>query len=419
MKLANKWTSELLGKDRKKYDTAAIHIANTPDIEAWNCLIENSEYIFAFIKEKAIKSITRQFNQNNFQNIFSFFHNYSTEYDDCLVEKLSTYADKDLNIKMLKLLKSASDDEKAYAAKYFSYINFEPASEDLINNLQNDNEYIKVNSAQALGFMKNQAAYEYLLEKIKDADDWIKVDSAQLLAAYNNKNALLSMLEAMNLCAMPEHIAGEIASLITLPELLESEDPTISIFAPDVIKNIIDSIPEVWPIESIVDFKFYEICEKLLHLIYENSDEKLAIKYALLILQIKAKIALFATDSQYTFDQDKYVVNELEEINQFLLSISVDFWNDQLNILYKQLYCNDEKLILSIFNIIKDLKPDNILPHILEIIYENDQNDVLLCEAILVMKELDLIGYIDDKQALLSTIKDKNMLAVVENALNI
>ena len=42
MNLPNKWASDLLGKDRQKAQIAAEHIINTPDIEAWQCLIDNS-----------------------------------------------------------------------------------------------------------------------------------------------------------------------------------------------------------------------------------------------------------------------------------------------------------------------------------------------------------------------------------------
>ena len=65
MKLNNKNASDLLQKDKTKSNNAAKNIINNKDIDAWKCLIDNSEYIFDFIKDAACEKLLNACTKDN------------------------------------------------------------------------------------------------------------------------------------------------------------------------------------------------------------------------------------------------------------------------------------------------------------------------------------------------------------------
>ena len=73
MNLSNAVTSELLGKNKEKARAAAENIINNADIEAWQCLMENTDVLFSYIKEKAGERLIKAINKDNAENVFNLF----------------------------------------------------------------------------------------------------------------------------------------------------------------------------------------------------------------------------------------------------------------------------------------------------------------------------------------------------------
>ena len=147
MNLPNKWSSDLIGKDKGKAKAAADHIINTPDLEAWQCLIDYSECIFSYIKEKAGNNLVKVINQNNSSNVFMLFKYYAEEWDEYLAIGLAKINSNQITNKVLNLLKNGTQEEKAYAAKYFSKLENRESQEYLFEASKQNFEPLRYNAA--------------------------------------------------------------------------------------------------------------------------------------------------------------------------------------------------------------------------------------------------------------------------------
>ncbi|OGH97561.1 MAG: hypothetical protein A2104_02995 [Candidatus Melainabacteria bacterium GWF2_32_7] len=416
MNLPNKWASDLLGKDRQKAQIAAEHIINTPDIEAWQCLIDNSDYLFSYIKERAGQNLVKATNNDNIENIFDLLKYHSPDWDNCIAECLKNYSNDTINKKILDLLISGTIEEKSYTAKFFYYINNNDASKALFEATKEEYQPLKNNAAQALGKINDQDSYNYFIDKLTSNDDWEKTEAAEFLSNYGNKDAIILILKAMTNSGMAEYLAGEAASLVNIYELFEQEED-IQILAFEAFDNILSGLAEVWDLNAILDFNIYECIEKLIKLAKEHPDGNLSGKYAQLLLKAKSKISLFSSNSQYTFDEEKTVLKELEEIYHLLICESEDFWNKQIENINKELKVDNIKRKLSAIAIINELELKNCASYLKNLILNSNEPEIVVYEAILTLIKLGFTSQIDNLNDLLASIKDENLLAVIRNSL--
>jgi len=417
MNLPNKWTSELLNKDKSKAEKAAQHIINTPDIEAWRCLIDNSDYLFSYVKDKAGKHLVKAINKENLEKVFSLLNYHSPDWDGFIAQAFSQYSDENLNNRFLELLKTGTQQEKAYAAKYFCFIDYENTANSLFEVAKSDYQPLKINAAEALGKLKDQFSYSYFIDNLKSIDDWEKIESAQFLANYGNKDAVIPMLKAMSESGMGEHIAGEIAGFINILEYFENVDYEIQLLALEAFDNILSGIAEVWTLGVLLDFNIFECIEKLIELANKNPDSSLSGKYAQLLLKSKTKIILFMENSQYTFDEEKSVLGELEEIFHLLLSEGNDFWDQQTKNINKELVVVDPKRKISAISVISEMELESSLPYILGILSNRIESEIVICEAVIALSKMNYLENIEDVNKLVSSIKDPNICAIIQNTL--
>jgi len=417
MNLPNKWTSELLGKDKLKAELAAQHIINTSDIDAWRCLIDNSDYLFSYIKEKAGKLLEKVINKDNMEKIFPLLNYHSPDWDEYIAQAFSKYSDTSLDLRFLELLKTGSLQEKAYAAKYFCLVNNQDAASSLFETAKLDYQPLKINSAEALGKLKDLFSYNYFIDNLKSLDDWEKIESAQFLANYGNKDAVIPMLRAMSESGMGEHIAGEIAGFVNILDYFENTDYEIQLLSLEAFDNILSGIAEVWTLGVLLDFKIYDCIEKLIELANKNPDSSLSGKYAQLLLKSKTKVILFMENSQYTFDEEKTVLNELEEIFHLLLSEGNEFWDQQAKHINKELVVVDSKRKIAAINVISEMELEDSLPYILGILSNNIESEVVICEAVIALSKMHYLDNIEDINKLIARIKDPNIGAIIKNTL--
>ena len=112
MNLSNQRSSDLIGKDKNKAKEAAEYILNTPDIDAWQCLIENSDFIFGYIKEKGGVNLINAANKDNLENIFALLKYHSSDWDGYIAEILSKHSSQELNKRLLNLLNVGQSKKK-------------------------------------------------------------------------------------------------------------------------------------------------------------------------------------------------------------------------------------------------------------------------------------------------------------------
>ncbi len=413
MQLNNQNASNLLQKDKIKSNNAAKNIINNSDVEAWKCLIENSEYIFDFIKDFACEKLLNACTKDNVGNLFPFLEYHSPDWDDFVAAAFSKFQTDEINEKLLELLQSGTDEQKAYSAKYFCYAKYPQAREALFENSKSQNQSLAQNCAIALGAMDDVESYNYYIGQLSSKDDWEKIQAVQFLSLFSDKNAILPMLNAMESSDMPEHISGEIALFDDISERFDSQNERVKALCLDCFDNIISSLSEVWPLGTIIDFKILKGLKKILEL-SKNQSDPFCGKYSQILLKAKSMMNLFSEFDEYKFDEDKKTIQELENICSFLNSLSQDFWEAQIDNLFDELSSDNIRRKSSAINLVSYLEMKAALPYLIEII-EGEQNESVLCQAVMTVSKLGGIEQIKNKEVISNNIKNNNIKAVVEN----
>ena len=415
MKLDNKYTSDLTSKDRNLALNAAKHIIDEADIEAWECLVQNSDYIFPFIKQNIAQAFSDVVDDNNYQNLFELFKIHSSDWDECLIQILLrfSYSDSDLTARILDILDKGTEDEKAYAARYFSFITDNRASYFLFEAYKSSYEPLKYNAASALGNIGDVYSYEYYLSKLESDDDWEKSDAAQFLNWYGNKKALPKILESMSKSAMSEYLAGEAAILDNISKYFNSDDISLRDLSLECYENIITSLVEIWPLSAILDFKIHDCVHALISNIKNPPDQNIISRYATLVLKTRYLIQMFIENEQYRFNEPKEIIEELEAINSIMRAEGEDFWQLYESQLIPEIQQENEKRKVFAISLIQDLKITE-MSETLKYVLRNKASEKVIYQAVLALNEVgDFYGL--DKSFVLGQISDNNIKALIES----
>ena len=156
---------KLTGKNPREYEYAARHIMDNADEKLFAELVEKDSFLFDFVKQNVAQRLEKATNEYNWQTVLSFLKYYSPSYEEFVASTLAKYADEDLTDRMLEFLENGTDDEKTYAAKFFSYVQDPLAIEFLKKNSYTENEYLNTNCAITLAAMKEESSYNEAIEK--------------------------------------------------------------------------------------------------------------------------------------------------------------------------------------------------------------------------------------------------------------
>ena len=399
---------ELTAKDESKACAAAQSIVNNANTEAFQLLADKSEFLFDFVKNNVCKRLQKAVNKENFRNLFAFLKIYAPDFEDTIVSCISRYANEDLTDEMLELLEKGTDEEKTYAAKYFSYIPDTIAADMLTEYAFSDNEALAFNSAKALGAMKIDSAYEKALELLKSDDDFTVLKAVKFLVAFENKEAVIHILKAMENSSMSENIAGEIPYIQSLMELLRENDEKNYILL--CIDNILSGLGEILPLSQIFCFEMYEVLEYLIPYNTQNKNSQTSV----VLLKALSKFDMLANNDEYTFDEDKNTKQEIQDIYRLLKGQQEYFWNAQKNLVKNEL---DEKTvpayrISSALRVICDYHLVQLHDDIKKL-FDSD-NEIIICEAAAALKSLNKLDGVD-KIKLLDKIHDDNKKALIQS----
>ncbi|MCR4880336.1 MAG: hypothetical protein K6A44_00060 [bacterium] len=408
MKLENKYATDLTSKDRNVALAAAKHIIDTSDMDAWRCFVEHSDNIFDFIKQNIGKYFSEVINEDNYKNLYKLFKIHSFDWDECFIQILLrfSYANEELHNKMLDLIEHGSEDEKAYAAKYFSFIPDGKANTFLFDSYKTNYEPLKYNAAKALGDACDMYSYNYFQNGLASEDDWEKIDAAQFLQWYGNKKAYAKMLEAMENSTMPEHIAGYIAMLDNISHHFTTDDEVERNLSLCCYQYIIESLAEIWPLSTIIDFELYDCVETIIHLINDNKDNDLVSRLCVLILKTKYQFEMFNSD-EYKYEEDKHTLEAMDGILELLGEATNDFWRKCTAALENEISQYDEKRVILALTVISDFKLSAYIPKIKEMLNKNYPERIIY-EVILTLGNFrDFNGV--NKQEALNKISDYNL----------
>jgi len=399
---------DLTAKDEQKAFAAAQSIINNANIDAFQLLADKSEFLFDFVKNNVCKRLQRAINENNYRNLFSFFKIYCPDFEDIIISSISQFANEDLTDEMFSLLENGTDEEKAYAAKYFSYIPDTVAAEILTNYAFSDNEAIAFNSAKALSTMQIDSAYRKAIELLNDEDEFTVLKAVKFLVAYENKDAVDKILDTMEKSSMAENIAGEVPFIESLLELLNKYDDKSKILL--CIDNILSGLGEILPLNQIFCFELFEVLEYLITFNTQNKNPQASV----VLLKALSKFEMLTENDEYTFDEDKNTKQEIQDIYNLLKKQQEYFWNAQKNLVKNELKIDStpQYRISSALRIITEYKLTQTIEEIKSLLNTNDE--ILLCEIVGTLKQLNALNEVN-KESIIAKVQDENKKALLES----
>lgn len=380
---------KLTGKNKSDYEKAAYHLINNADTELFAELVEKDAFLFDFIKQNVAQRLAKEVNENNYKNLLSFLKYYSPSYEEFIVSSLVKYADEDLTDTMLDLLEKGSDNEKIYAAKYFSYIQDPLAIHFLKKNAYSDNEFLAMNCASTLAAIGDRESYNIAIEKLNNGDDFEKLSAVKFLIFYGDKSASPVIIDIMKQSSMAENIAGQIPYLKNLFELLDEDYENALL----VLNHIVNGLGEILGLSVVFDFELFEVFEKLMN----NFDDS---KGAIVLLNAKDKFDILTENDEYLFDEDKDTKNEIFDIKKLLNHIHrkelEKYINDELK--------EDSPFVFTALEYATDLFA------IRELLKSNNQTIIL--KTVEVLKNL---GNLDEntKTVALLKVTDNNIKSII------
>lgn len=398
---------DLTAKDEQKAFCAAQEIINKTNTEAFKLLADKSEFLFDFVKNNVCKRLNKAINQNNYRNLFAFLKIYCPDFEDVIIGSLAKFANEEMTDEMLELLEQGSDEEKAYAAKYFSYIPDTIAIDDLIQYSFEDNEALAFNAAKALGAMNADVAYQKAIELLNSDDEFTVLKAVKFLVAYENKNAVEPILKAMEHSSMSENIAGEIPYIQSIMELLTTYDDKSLVLL--CVDNILSGLGEILPLNQIFCFELFEVLSFLIEYNIKNKDSQAAA----ILLKALSKFEMLNENEEYTFDEDKNTKQEINEIYNLLKNQQEYFWNAQKNLVKNELNPSlPNYRTSSALRVIAEYNLTQAADEVKSLL--NSENEILLCEAVIALKNLNMLDGIN-KDEIIDKVKDENKKALIQS----
>lgn len=394
---------DLTAKDEQKAIDAARAMVDGANDAAFKILADKSEFLFDFVRSNVNKRLQKVICRGNLKNLYGFLKVYSADFEETIIGAFAKFADEDLTDEMLNLLENGTDSEKAYSAKYFSYIPDTIAADKLTQYAFEDNEAIAFNSARALGSMKITAAYEKAIGLLASDDEFTVLKAVKFLVAYEDKNAVDLILKAMEKSSMCENISGEIPYLESLLDILKRDKAGAML----CIDNILSGLGEILSLGQIFCFEVYDV---LSYLISYNSQDKNS-QASCVLLKALSKFEMLNENDEYTFDEDKKTKQEITEIFNLLKSQKQEFWQEQKRLIIQELEKSEFRVIsalrvISEFNIIEAEEKIKALL--------NSDNEILLCEAVTALKQLKMLENIN-KDDVLNKVSDDNKKALIQS----
>lgn len=400
------YLKNLTGKDEQKAQEAACFMVDNINIDLFKALVDKTDFLFDFVRNNVAKRITKAVNKDNCLNIIKFFDVYSSYYDDLFASILAKHANEDLTDEIFELLDKGNNSQKAYAAKYFSFIPDTVAIELLSKYAFSDDEALSYNAAEALGQMNDDISFGIALSNLNSDDDFEQLKAVKFFVAYGRDYPFKEIFEALKKSKMPENIAGQIPYTISVCELLNSNQIENALL---VLDNIFSGLGEILPLSDIFQFELFEAVEFLMK---KNSQENdFSGKIAEILLKALAKFKLFTENPEYIFDEDKDTKYEISSIYKLMQSFGGDFWRKQKHFILAELESSDDRVIEAL-SIVVEFNLTEAADSIKKLLER--ESEIVVCEALSTLKQIGCLDGIDIN-AVSSKIKNDNIKAVIEN----
>ncbi len=379
----------LTGKNPRDFEPVVFTLINKPDVDLFKELVDSEDFLFDFVKQNVCNRMASVCNESNYLNLLQFLKFYSPSYEDFIVSTLVNFADEDLTDRMLGIFEDGTEDEKAYCAKFFSYIQEPVAIDFLKENVYSQHHGLSSNCAAALAAIGNKDCYFEALEKLNSVDDFEKLDAVKFLVSYGDTGAVLNILNAVKSSAMAENIAGELLYLTDIFSILERSESD-GLF---ILNLIINGLGEIFDLSQVFDFRLYDVLEFILNTTMTS-------QRAVVLLNAVDKFDALTENDEYLFDNSKDVKQEVFGIKKLLKSADREVLNSFMSNELKQ----DSLLVYTALDLTSDVSGVRLL------LGANNQTIVL--KAVETLKRLKAFSD-NDRTFALNVVSDENIKNII------
>lgn len=375
------------------------NLINSENIEQFQELCQKADFIFPFLKERISNDFIKLICKENLKVVFEFSKIYCCDFEKIIVDSWLKFACEDLTDEILELFEKGTEEQKAYCAKYFYYIQDFTALDCLNKNSKSEFEPLRINCAQTL----KKFGDKNVLNEMKDiilnsSDEFEKLNAYSFICAYNGKEEIKFVLDNMYSSTFLANIISNILDFCDL-DFLKSfvDEHNLS----KMLNVIIDEYPE----EIALDTVFYWNILDFIKLVYSYKNQ-----YSQNILLIaKKKFIEFSQNDVYTFDLDKNIKNEIKNIEHYLNSIELSFENLENELENYQ----DNYKFSAALNVIREYNLKNYSNKIIDLFNGNLLNCKQMANSALVLKELNEINSLDKN--IIEQIKDENIKVLIKS----
>ncbi len=393
----NNFIKEIISKDKNISNKVILNMIKSSSIEDFRQLCENADFIFPHLKERICNDFVKLINKENLKAVFEFSKIYCADFENIIVDSWLKFANEDLTDEILELFENGENEQKAYCAKYFKYIQDPLALEYLNKYAYSDFEAIKVNCAQTLSAFQDKKVYEDMKNIILNSnDDFEKVSAFSFLSAYQGFDSVEFIVDN---CFSSPFKVNIVANLLDYNDF-------------DIIKNLeknkivemflalIEGYPEDISLDTIGYYRILDFIKLI-----NSYNNQFAINSLIIA---KEKFKEFNSNDIYSYDLDKNTKADLSEIYGFLnsLCLNTDDLKNELN------KFNTKQYELAL-DVVQELK----LTQYAQMIAQNMDsiNDTLIAKTALILKELNKTDLIS--ASILDKIQNENIKALVESCI--
>ena len=389
MNLKTQNAKNIISKDNNLSKCAASNIVNNCDLNSFRELCENSAYFFDFVSDKVVNNLIAATNRANISKTFELAKVFDTVFGRFIISSWLNFADDDLSDDILALLENGSNEQKIYAAKYFSRINDSLALEFLKSNAFSENDDLSCACAEALLAFGDESVRSCALDMFLSNDDFAKYRAMKFLVYFSNPDDLKLIIKEFDTFPFSLNIAQEILYKYNYEQLSKILDVN------DILRlydEIISSYPEDISLDTVYDFDLLGFVRVLTDINTSYAQRMLA--------DIKFICELVNSNNIYTYDLNPVPLKALKALSNELSGFVFE-----PKLLTREFLENDNRIIRVLGTFAK-LKACNIDKEISDL-YCNTSNPLILCECARVAKNLGIkldikygLGQITDRNAL-------------------
>lgn len=380
---------KLTGKNPSEYEVVAKNLVNNSDVELFANLVKQDDFLFDFIKNNVAKRIQSACNKDNYRNLLSFLDNYSSSYDTMIATVLNSFGGDSLYGDMKELFLNGTDSQKAYAAKYFTFIP-ELAKEllpQIREGAKSEFEPLSINTIELLSVLGDEVSKFEALKDLDNEDEFVQYDAIKFLVNYQAKDALDKIVEVMKKSSLSENIASEILYLVSIDELIEKDIDTACL----VLCYIINAIPDIISPAAVCDYGLSDVFKNL----------PLTSSTAVVLRLAKEKFEELLSNDEYLFDCDKNTKDEIKRVNEYLKGINI---HKLKSLFYDELFDGSDFVFFALDFVDEVEELETLL---------DSENQTLILKVLTVLKERNQLKD-EHKNIALDNITSSDIKQIVE-----